>query len=122
MAPRLFKRTRGAQTAAPPIRRAMARPGVAAVKLELARKGPPITEREAEEAVERWLSPEPIARSIVSRALWEMEEHWWLNEPYDQCRCGWPLPHEGELGASMRRHKEDVLARMLGLSIKIDAE
>jgi hypothetical protein len=102
---------------------------VAAVKAEMERlctDGPPCdaTEQEVENAIDRWLDPEPVDRTLVTAALWEMERHWWtaLSE-FRDCRCG--LRYEGDpalRSKAMAAHKEDVLAQMLGLSIRPDPE
>ncbi len=97
----------------------------AAVKAEMERlceEGPPCkaTEEEVENAIDRWLDPEPVDRALVTSALWEMERHWWtaLSE-FKSCRCG--MRYEGDPTLRfkvMAAHKEDVLAQMLGLSIR----
>lgn len=90
----------------------------AAVQVERERRaheGPPGETRGGEEeAIERWLDPEPVDRSLVRQGLWEMEQHYWQSE---QCCCGFPLMTEARFEV-MRAHKEDVLARMLGLTIR----
>lgn len=98
---------------------------IAAVKAEMERlcaEGPPVnaTEEEVENAIDRWLDPEPVDRSLITAALWEMERHWWtaLSE-FKSCRCG--MRYEGDPSLRfkvMAAHKEDVLAQMLGLSIR----
>lgn len=98
---------------------------VTAVKAEMQRlcdEGPPIaaTEQEVENAIDRWLDPEPVDRALVTGALWEMERHWWTAlSGFAECNCG--LRYEGpqlQRFEVMRAHKEDVLAQMLGLSIR----
>lgn len=121
----LFRRNRRLTIPSPrpPARRETIRPGKAAVAVELTRGGPAITDKEAEEAVERWLNPEAVSRVIITRALWEMEQHWWAGSDTDlnRCVCGWAHV-SGSLSESMRRHKENRLAEMLGLSIRKDAK
>lgn len=72
-----------------------------------------------EEAVERWLDPELVDRSLVTNALHEMEGHTWGADS-KSCQCGHELyPQDSEADFhSLREHREDVLASMLGLTIR----
>lgn len=101
-----------------------------AVAMEKARRllsGPPeeaVGDEEVEAAIERWLDPEPVHRSLVRQALWEVEQcHYWDIESLTRCRCGAVLaaPELRRGGWErfdlMRCHKEDRLAAMLGLTI-----
>lgn len=99
-----------------------------AVVTEMTRRlqeGPPAqtpVEGDVEEAIDRWLDPESVSRSLIRNALWEMNRHYWTNESgFTECRCGWgkDLPDHFE---AMRCHKENVLAEMLGLNIRPDTE
>lgn len=77
-----------------------------------------MSENEAEDAIDRWLDPEPVPRALVTHAMWEMEKHWWVD---DTCCCGVTPECTGEMAdraRAMREHKEDRLASMLGLSIR----
>lgn len=108
----------------PPVRRVTRRPHREAVlveRLHRVEEGlPQAPEGEIEEAVERWLDPEPVPRSLVTYALEYFERHWWLDETTTRCRCGWENGGVFPTHVAMRRHKEDVLAAALGLSIKLD--
>lgn len=105
----------------------------AAVQMERERRaqeGPPDEKTGGEEeAIERWLDPEPVPRSLIRQALWEMERHWWTPESkHLVCVCGglvtdspidkYPQRYRHQ---AMRDHKEDVLAQMLGLTIRPEA-
>lgn len=80
---------------------------------------------EAENAIERWLDPEPVDRSLITEALWEMERHYWwppkVTTGPTTCVCGAGL-EDMPAHEAMRRHKEDILAGMLGLSVRPDPE
>jgi hypothetical protein len=102
---------------------------VAAVRAEMERQcaeGPPstATEEEVENAIDRWLDPEPVDRALVTGALWEMEKHWWTAlSDFRNCNCG--MTYDGDPAKRfevMHAHKEDVLAQMLGLSIRPEPE
>lgn len=79
----------------------------------------PLSDEDLRESIERWLDPEVISRAIVRDALWEMHRHDWA--PKGFCSCGEELGLDDRFEA-MRRHHEDILAAMLGLTIKPDEE
>lgn len=86
---------------------------------------PDAPDEEIEEAIERWLNPEVVSRSVVTAALHDFEQHWWgtpgTSTGLLRCRCGWAWTGETDgptLARAMRRHKEDRLAAMLGLTIR----
>lgn len=99
-----------------------------AVVTEMTRRleeGPPAqepVEGDVEEAIDRWLDPESVSRSLIRHALWEMNRHYWTTDSgFTECRCGWKKDRPDHFDA-MRRHKENVLAEMLGLTIRPDTE
>lgn len=73
------------------------------------------TVEETMEAIERWLDPETVDRSLVRTALWEQQRHWWQE---GACVCGYSADFTKPTFEAMRDHKEDVLAQMLGLTIR----
>lgn len=96
-----------------------------AIELERERRvleGPPSettpTDGEVEDVIDRWLDPEPVPRSMITAAVWEMERHYWTRvSGLTHCQCGVKLGDAPSFEL-MRAHKEDVLAKMLGLTIK----
>lgn len=95
---------------------------VAAERLRLLEEGPPgaylDTDAVIQNAIDRWLDPEPVDRSLVRNALWEMERHWWRkNVSPPSCVCGFTRGGSS-LFEVMRAHREDILAQSLGLSIR----
>lgn len=98
-------------------------PGLDIAALEEAARrrleGNPDTKEDLDEcrnAVERWLNPETVDRSLVREALWTMEQHFWA--PGGRCRCGTHLDLTLGQAKAMRNHREDIIAHMLGLTIK----
>lgn len=103
---------------------------LSAVAVELIRRenlgypGITSTPEQVEEAVVRWADPEVVDRSMVREALWEMERHYWPAPGVGDCTCvcgkdiGTPTTPKQIL---MSHHKQDILAAMLGLTIKPEA-
>lgn len=93
----------------------------AAALAEVARRkavgcpGRPGTPHEALNAIERWLDPEPVDRSLIREGMWEVERHWWAA---GVCVCGYVPPMNRPMFEAMREHKEEVLANYLGLTIR----